>query len=99
MTQPAEKTFPDIIIHVQGQAPLFHHMFNSKAGFCDLNAYEKLCPGFGRRLWECYQEDVAHHALMEEMRAKLARRQALLPVEAVSIFERLKARVLSPFGP
>lgn len=58
--------FPDIVFNSPQDRPVLRRIFSYHADYYDLNAYEKIVPGAGQRVWAMIEAERAHHKDMEK---------------------------------
>ncbi|HEU4838061.1 MAG TPA: hypothetical protein VFS88_01465 [Micavibrio sp.] len=66
-----EKNYPDVILKTPCNARTLARLFSYEARVYDLNAYEAVLPGLGRKLWKWFVEEEEHLKKMDAHRAKL----------------------------
>jgi hypothetical protein len=64
--------YPDFIFNSPQDSPALQRVFGYEAKFYDLNAYEAICPGFGKRIWALVEAE------RERAKAPLPRPKPLL---------------------
>ncbi len=48
------KNFPDFIVNTDATRPVLRKVFGFHATAYNLNEYESISPGFGKRVWDLY---------------------------------------------
>lgn len=66
----AAKNYPDVILNTPHNARILARLFSYKARVYDLNEYEAIVPGAGRRIWESFVKEEEHLKKMDALRAK-----------------------------
>jgi uncharacterized membrane protein len=59
------KNYPDVIFNSPQDRNVLRRIFSYEARYYDLNAYEKVLPGGGLRVWQMFEAERAHQTEMK----------------------------------
>ncbi len=62
---------PNIVYNSPQDRPVLRQVFAYHADYYDLDAYEKICPGAGQRIWDMIEKERAHQVTMKQLQEEL----------------------------